>query len=467
MLLKYFYDRTLAQASYMIGCQETHEALIVDPSRDIDQYLHAAQQARMTIIDVAETHIHADFVSGARELAHATGAALYLSAEGGEDWSYQFLRENDVPLKDGDSWMIGNIRIEAMHTPGHTPEHMIFLVTDTAGADKPMGIITGDCLFVNDVGRPDLLETAAGVIGSKEVGARGQFANVQKLKTMPDYLQVWPGHGAGSACGKSLGAIPSSTLGYEKLFNPAFQFSDEDAFVRWLLTGQPDTPHYFKHMKRINKEGPALLTDLPDPLPMDSFTYPDITASGANVIDARPDLRDGTIVTGAIRIPPTDRFNTYAGWMVNYDKPTYLIASAEDLPRFIKELHAVGIDQLEGFFTPDQVESYLTTIPQLDVKEAADLIASGAVVLDVRAKNEFHEGHIHNAVNLHYGMLAHGVPPLFQETLPQNTSVIVYCATGARSQIASSMLQNWGVPNVYNLTYGFDSWQKAGLTVEH
>ncbi len=236
MLLKYFYDEKLAQASYLVGCAKTGEALVIDPMRNVTPYLRAAEKEGLRITHVTETHIHADFVSGSRELSATTGATIYLSDMGDDDWKYGYADDPRVMLvRDGDFFMVGNIKVDVLHTPGHTLEHIAFQITDTAAADRPIGVFTGDFLFVGDVGRPDLLEEAAGYKGTKEPGARMQYQTVQKFKTLPDYLQIWPGHGAGSACGKALGAIPSTTLGYEKLFNPAFQLADEDAFVRWLL----------------------------------------------------------------------------------------------------------------------------------------------------------------------------------------------------------------------------------------
>ena len=225
MLLKYFYDEKLAQASYLVGCAKTGEALVIDPMRNVTPYLRAAEKEGLRITHVTETHIHADFVSGSRELAAATGATVYLSDMGDDDWKYGYADDPRVVLvRDGDFFMVGNIKVDVLHTPGHTLEHIAFQITDTAAADRPIGVFTGDFLFVGDVGRPDLLEEAAGYKGTKEPGARMQYQTVQKFKGMPDYLQIWPGHGAGSACGKALGAIPSTTLGYEKLFNPAFQY---------------------------------------------------------------------------------------------------------------------------------------------------------------------------------------------------------------------------------------------------
>src|SRR5688500_5682532 len=176
---------------------------------------------------------------------------------------------------NGDTLSVGALRLAAIHTPGHTPEHLVFALTDTATGAAPVGLFTGDCLFVGDVGRPDLLELAAGQRDSKAAGARQQYRNIQRLKTMPDYLQVWPGHGAGSACGKALVSMPSSTLGYEKLFNPAFQCGGEDDFVRWLLTDQPEMPRYFAQMKRVNKRGPTLLKDVRSPQRLEGFVLQD------------------------------------------------------------------------------------------------------------------------------------------------------------------------------------------------
>ncbi|MBA3533266.1 MAG: MBL fold metallo-hydrolase, partial [Ardenticatenales bacterium] len=254
MILRYLYDSNLAQASYLVGCAATGEALIIDPNREVEQYIAAAAREGLRITAVTETHIHADFLSGARELADKTGARLYLSDEGGPEWSYGFAH---LGLKDGDTFMVGNVRLEALHTPGHTPEHVAFLLTDTANAAEPMGIFSGDFVFVGDIGRPDLLESAAGVADSKEPGARTLYRSVQRFKQYPDYLQLWPGHGAGSACGKALGAIPSTTLGYERRFNWAFTTQDEESFIATVLDGQPEPPRYFAQMKRLNKVGPA------------------------------------------------------------------------------------------------------------------------------------------------------------------------------------------------------------------
>src|SRR5690554_6438395 len=215
MYFEQFYDTDLGQGSYMIGCQQAGVAAVIDPRRDIEVYLAAAAAKGLRIVAVSETHIHADYLSGSRELVAATGAALHLSDEGGPDWLYPFPHE---PLLHGSTFEVGNVRFEAVHTPGHTPEHVMFLVSDLARSPEPVIALTGDFVFVGDVGRPDLLDEAAGQVDTRFEGTRRLFESLRtRFVTLPDHVQVWPGHGAGSACGKALGAVASSTVGYEKL----------------------------------------------------------------------------------------------------------------------------------------------------------------------------------------------------------------------------------------------------------
>ncbi|NUM77910.1 MBL fold metallo-hydrolase, partial [candidate division KSB1 bacterium] len=318
MLFRMLYDDKLAQASYLIGCQRTGEALVIDPERDVERYVEAAAREGMKITAIAETHIHADYLSGARELAERTGARLYVSDEGDENWKYRWLDKKQSGgsydhklLKDGDKFKVGNIEIKAVHTPGHTPEHMSFMVTDLGGgANEPMGIATGDFVFVGDVGRPDLLESAAGHAGAKEPAARTLYQTIQRFKGMPDYLQLWPGHGAGSACGKALGAVPQSTVGYEKRFNAAIaDANDEKKFVHTILEGQPEPPLYFARMKRENKEGPAVLGKLPAPKPLDVKALKKLVSEKAIIVDTRPwpQFRESH-VEGALWAPLSNYF---------------------------------------------------------------------------------------------------------------------------------------------------------------
>ena len=298
-----------------MGCAATGEALVVDPNRDIEQYLRAAKAEGMPIAHVTETHIHADFVSGARELAALTDATLYLSDEGDADWKYAYAkRDGAVLLKDGDTFMVGNIRVEAMHTPGHTPEHLSFIITDTAATDKPMGMFTGDFVFVADVGRPDLLEKAANLVGTMQSGARTLYRSLQRFKALPDYLQIWPGHGAGSACGKSLGAVPQSTVGYERIANWGLEDMTEEQFVARVLAGQPDPPRYFAEMKRTNKAGPRALRDVRPPARQRAELIVRLVDEGVRVIDVRSaNAFAAGHIPGTINIPVGKSFSTWAG----------------------------------------------------------------------------------------------------------------------------------------------------------
>ncbi|MFN5425993.1 MAG: MBL fold metallo-hydrolase, partial [Bacteroidota bacterium] len=261
MFFQHVYDKSLAQASYFIGCQKAGIAAVIDPKRDVDTYLEIAEQNKMTITHIFETHIHADFLTGSRELAAITGAEMYLSDEGGKGWEYEFPHHG---LKHGAIVMVGNLKFEVLHTPGHTPESISFLLTDLPASKEPVMLFTGDFVFVGDIGRPDLLEKAAGIVGTQEIGANQMFQSIHLFSDLPDYVQVWPGHGAGSACGKALGAVPSSTVGYEKKRNWAFQYgTDKEGFVQFLLADQPEPPKYFAKMKELNKVDRPLLTVVP------------------------------------------------------------------------------------------------------------------------------------------------------------------------------------------------------------
>jgi hydroxyacylglutathione hydrolase len=428
--------------------------------RDINPYLQTAEAEGLRITHVTETHIHADFVSGIRDLSAATGATMFLSDMGDENWKYAFAdTPKAVRVREGDSWMVGNIRLEVLHTPGHTPEHLSFLFTDTAGADRPMGVFTGDFVFVGDVGRPDLLEEAAGLVGTKEVGARAQFHSLQRFKQLPDYLQILPAHGAGSACGKALGAVPSTTVGYEKLFNPAFQFTDETAFVDWLLAGQPEAPRYFAQMKKVNKLGSPLVADLPAPRRGDATQLRQAVGQGALVIDARArEDYAASYVAGTLNIPMTSTaFSTFVGWFVRYDAPTYLILPDEAaLNRALLELRAIGVDDIPAYFLPADLGQgeRLPTIGSAELAER--LPKNGLVILDVRGKSEYAEKHIQGAQNAFVGHL-----PRLLDSLPRDRTIVTQCATGYRSQIAASYLRGQGFREVLALNDPLEVWSKA------
>ena len=313
MFFQHIYDKTLAQASYFIGCQKAGVAAVIDPKRDVDTYLEIAKQNNMKITHVLETHIHADFLTGSRELKALTGADLYLSDEGGPGWEYEF---DHVGLKDGSSFMVGNLKIDVLHTPGHTPESISFLLTDTPASPEPVMFFTGDFVFVGDIGRPDLLEKAAGMTGTMDAGALEMYKSIKKFSDLPDYIQVWPGHGAGSACGKALGAVPSTTVGYEKVRNWAFRFAnDEKGFVNFLLEDQPEPPKYFAMMKKLNKVDRPLLTTVPKLKQLSNAEMTEAMSKGVKLIDARvkTEFAKG-FIPGSINIQGNNSFATWAGW---------------------------------------------------------------------------------------------------------------------------------------------------------
>ncbi|MHB1683643.1 MAG: MBL fold metallo-hydrolase [Bacilli bacterium] len=468
MLLKYFYDDELAQASYLVGCQATGEAIVIDPSRDISAYLQTAEAEGVRIVGITETHIHADFLSGARELAARTGATLYLSAEGGPDWTYQFLDQySSRPVHDGDTFNIGNIKFEVMHTPGHTPEHIALLVTDGGSkASAPMGIFSGDFVFVGDVGRPDLLEKAAGVRGSSDIMARKMFASLQRFRKLPDFLQLWPAHGAGSACGKALGAIPSSTVGYEKMVNWALAYNDVEAFVEALLEGQPEPPRYFAMMKKLNKEGPQLLSMVA--APQRAEESPETVRQWldkGNVVDTRAASAFAkSHLAGVLNIPYHKSFVTWAGWLLDYDRPIYLLCGGDDVEAITKELQSIRLDNVEatmgtGVHTAAAAGGALvTSYAEVEPEDAVRRIDRGEVfLLDVRNATEWSEGHIPQATHIMLGHLVNRV-----QELPKDKPVLVQCRTGGRSAIAASILQAHGF-EVQNMLGGYEEWTKLGL----
>ncbi|MBI0579929.1 MBL fold metallo-hydrolase [Neobacillus cucumis] len=464
MFMKYFYDEKLAHASYLVGCQAKGVAIVIDPSRDIHSYLDAAGANGLSITAVAETHIHADYISGSMELASKTGAMLYLSDEGDADWKYLIADQIDSQLlKDGDRFSIGNLTFEVLHTPGHTPEHVSFLLTDGGAAvHAPIGLFTGDFIFAGDVGRPDLLERAAGVKGSAYSLAKKMFKSLQRFKQLPDYLQVWPAHGAGSACGKSLGAVPSSTVGYEKLANWALQYEEEDLFIEALLSGQPEAPKYFGIMKRLNKQGTTLIENL-EPV---HHTQPSLTLvqewiQNGIVVDTRQALQFAKKhIAGTMNLPCNQSFVTWAGWLLDYDQPIYLMVSKEKEAETLKALQSIGLDQVKAVMDHSFIEQLelngmdVVDYQSVEPKEIMERLDE-YYVLDVRRNSEWRAGHIPEA---HHIMLGHLKDRMNE--IPSEKPILINCKSGARSAIAISILKANGFDQVLNLAGGFDQWLK-------
>lgn len=414
MYFKQFFDPKLAQYAYLIGCQASGEAVIIDPMRDIDQYIDAATENNLNIVAAADTHIHADYISGLREFAER-GLKVYASDEGDADWKYEWLinsqkgKYNYALLKDGDFFQLGNIQIQAWHTPGHTSEHLTFKITDGATADEPIGLVTGDFLFVGDVGRPDLLGSAAGMANVLDHSARTLYKSLEQFKDVPDYVQIWPGHGAGSACGKTLGAIPESTAGYEKRYNNSLKAAtSEDEFVKFTLEGQPEPPIYFAQMKRDNRRGPAIIGGIPTPKHVNVQEVAQLARQERiAVLDTRQesDFLNGHI-RGSILTTLNKQFNTVAGSFVTQDEDIYLIVEKFRLSEAVTDFYRVGLDHIKGYITPDDLKLHkeqggiLDSIEALNFEEAITQSDSGSQILDVRNSSEYDEGYINGALNI-------------------------------------------------------------------
>jgi hydroxyacylglutathione hydrolase len=457
MLFRQFFDPKLAQYAYLVGCQRTGEALLIDPERDIDRYVEAAESEGLQIVAVAETHIHADFLSGAREFAERFGTRVYLSDEGGEEWASDWARGgryDAVFLKHGDTFQVGGIEIRAVHTPGHTPEHLSYAIVDRGGgASTPMGIVTGDFVFVGDLGRPDLLEQAAGMHGVQEPSARQLYHSLPRFTELEDHLQVWPAHGAGSTCGKSLGAVPQTTVGYERRYNASLAAADggEDAFVEAILEGQPEPQTYFARMKRDNNKGVPVLGALPRP---SKLTLSELRRTAANgetlVVDTRLDRSAfmNRHIPGSLYAPLNKAFNTVIGSLVE-DETTAIVLIVDDsgVEEAVRDLVRLGYDNVVGYVPPETLNRYFdrggesASIPVISFPELEERRGEeGVAVLDVRFRSEFDAGHVPDALNASYTRL----PSYAGERIPNDRTLLVHCVSGARSAAAAAWLAREG-----------------------
>jgi hydroxyacylglutathione hydrolase len=454
MFVRQIADSKLAQFAYLIGCPRTGEAIVIDPERDVDRYFDLAARHRLRIVAATDTHIHADYLSGLREMA-ARGVFAYASKEGGSEWQYEWLLHGEYPHRlvgHRDQFSVGYIEFVAVHTPGHTPEHLSYLVRDAGGgAEDFIALASGDFVFVGDVGRPDLLERAAGMVGVMEPSARAQFASIQReFRPLPEFLQVWPAHGAGSACGKSLGDVPTSTVGYELRTNRSIHAAvDEQTFVDFILAGQPEPPLYFARMKRDNRRGPTLLTALPSP-PL--LQVADL-ASLENRLDIavldtrfRQAFFDGHLA-GSLLTELDYQFCSIAGSYVPEGTPIYLVVDQLRQDEAIRALIRVGLDHVVGYVTPETLADYrrqggqLRQTPSIDMSQLEkDRTAGRAHVLDVRGAAEFEAGHVPDAMHVPHTRIGVNV-----KALPTDKPLLVYCNSGARAAAAVAMLERLGL----------------------
>lgn len=449
----------LAQVAYLVADEAAGVAAIIDPRRDIDAYLDWATARDVRITAILETHVHADFVSGSRELAAATGAPIYASRLGQEEFTH-------TPLDDGDEVAVGAVRLRAYFTPGHTPEHMSYLLFDPAGGDRPLALFSGDALFVGDVGRPDLLGKGA----TRGLAEQLYRTVVDRLKTLPDDVVVYPGHTAGSACGKKIGDAPSTTIGQEKLVSYAFHARSEEDFIERVLVDMPAPPTYYPVLKRVNKAGAALLAALPAGTPLTPDMVAAQQAAGALIIDARtPEAFSAGHIPGAVFTGLGPNFVAWLGWLAPYDRDLILVLDHDaDFVGARTELRRIGLDRVAGFLAGG-MDTWradgraIVTLPQLSVQELGARLAGdsqGLTVLDVRSDDEWASGHIAGARHRYAGEIAQGADiPLDDSTGP----VAVICGSGYRSSVANSLLQARGLRNLINVSGGMTAWQAAGL----
>ena len=455
MYFEQFYLGCLAHASYLLISGE--EAVVVDPQRDVDIYIEAAKQQGARIRHVFETHLHADFVSGHKELALRTGAQIYIGPNGGATLPH-------VEVREGFELRVGTFRIQVLETPGHTPESICLLIIDEEKSPQPWAVLTGDTLFVGDVGRPDLSKAF-----SATVLAGILFDSLHnKLLTLPDDVTVYPGHGAGSLCGRNLGTSRSSTIGTERLTNYALQVKERGVFIRELTRNLPPCPDYFPHDAQINRAGAPALQDLPKLTAVKGQELDRILGEGGVAIDVRTaeEFAAGH-VPGSINIPLSGQFASWAGTLVDLNSRPVLIAdNTEELDEARTRLARIGLDlergYLEGGVNEWKNAGYeLEFFDQIRVQDLNTRLESeGVRVLDVRRSGEWQAGHI--AVAMHHPL------DRFKAKLPdlnRNETVFVMCKGGYRSSIACSVLQRAGFTDVTNVVGGFDAWKGAGLPI--
>ena len=466
MLFEQFEEKGLSHYSYAVGCPGAGQMAIVDPRRDIDIYLDFALRQGMQISHVLETHIHADYASGARELAQRSGAKLMLSAyDEGEVFEVAFPHQR---LRDGDSITLGAVRIQALHTPGHTPEHLSFLAYDTTRSpDVPEMMLSGDFLFVGSLGRPDLLGEEAKLALAKRL-----FCSVQeKLAGLPDGLEVYPAHGSGSMCGAGMSGRPHSTLGFERVANPylAAGLSEQD-FVERILSNLPPFPPYYRRMKKVNSDGPPILNGLPGDNPLEVEDFRQRIQSGAAVIDLRNALAFGAgHIPASFGIGYGGSISQWASWLVPYDTPLLLVTAHEQMHNEVaRALVRVGLDPVQGYLKGG-IEAWmmaghpLRSLPQIDPGQLARRREeSNLQVVDVRSQAEWDSGHIAGAIHVMAGQLAENLDRIPDSGAP----LAVICASGYRSTAAASVLEGHGFKKLVNAAGGMTAWQKAGLPVE-
>lgn len=461
MIFEQLHTPGIAQLSYLIGDDSTGEAAVIDPRPDVECYLELARKHRVGITRIFETHIHADFMSGARELqSRLKTAKVFCSAEGGAEYGFEH-----EPLRDGKRFEFGSVILEAKHTPGHTPEHMSYLAYERKRKDSPWGVFSGDSLFVDSVGRPDLL----GDDETEELAGKLHETIMGFYATLGDGVEIYPGHGAGSACGPEIGDRKSSTVGYEKQHNKFLKRQPKKDFIRGVLESAPPVPHYYPLMKKVNARGPETFGHLPGvpALPVDHFKAAAKTAENV-LLDTRNMLAfGGGHIEGALNIGDREELSPWAGWMLKFADPLLLVLEKDDhLEHVVRFLWRVGYTHFAGYLAGgmkawNNSGAPVQELPQFSVHELKERMKEFQII-DVRAPSEWEKGHIPGAMHMF-------VPEVRERSveLDRKRPVATYCDSGYRASIAASVLQQEGFEKAHNIPGSWQAWKKAGYPVTH
>ena len=461
MFIRQFQIEGLGHLSTLIGDEESGLAAVVDPRRDVDIYVDAAREQGLRISHVIETHLHNDYVSGGRELAAATGAEQLIGA--GAELAYEYR-----PVRDGEVAAVGGLRFRVLDTPGHTPEHVAYTVADTSRAEEPVLMFTGGSLLVGAVGRTDLLGAA-----NARPYAEAMFHSLHDaILPNEDFVGIFPTHGAGSLCSTGIGSTPSSTIGFERRYNPLLRPADVDTFARLLLAGQPAVPRYFARMRTINQAGPRLLGGIPAATPVSLGELRERAGQGAVVVDLRePGAFAQGHIPGSLSIPAGSSFGTWLGWVVDLDRPViFVLAETGDWDDAIRQSLRIGQESVVGYLEGGMGAWVGAGLPvesngRLTVNELAQAVERGGVeaplVVDVRQASEYESGHVAGAWHVGAGDL-----PGRLEDLPRDRSIATICAAGYRASVAASILDTAGFTNVNWVAGGMDAWATQGLPLD-
>lgn len=454
----------LAINSYIIGDEATGVAAVIDPTRDVEYYVQYAKKNELRIEHILETHVHADFISGSRELKARLKEEAYIwcSGYGGEDWTQDYANEY---FRESNKIKLGNVKLGCVHTPGHTPEHISYTLYDiTRSEDIPWIAFTGDFLFVGDVGRPDLL----GEEEKKELAHQLYDSVFNKIPSLPEFTEIFPAHGAGSLCGKAIGSRRSSTIGYENRFNTSLIKKPEDKWVEDLLDQMPLAPSYFTRMKKVNREGPAVF--YPNTLEPRAANPKEVyqnVCEDCLILDVRnKEAFASAHIPKSINIPFGHNLPTWAGWVLPYDRPILIVAeNSGDLPQVVTHLTRVGHDDIRGYLDGGinawEEKGYpLDSLNPVSVHDLHKNLGEkdSITVLDVRTEKEWNSGHIEGAIHIHGGVLQNRI-----SDVPKDNPVAVMCGSGYRGSIAASFLKRAGYEDVSNVIGGMTAWDSAGF----